>query len=390
MVLGNIPQNTDQHAVSLGLGEPDSTTLATTELRSAMLAIVNSLDLYKGLHYGPDEGTADLIEILVDKVNQSQGISISPANMMLVAGATHAVDMLTRLYARQDGVILVEAPTFGAAIRVFQDHQAELYSIPTDNDGLITTDLEKCLAWLKARGKSPAFLYTIPTFHNPKGCTLPVTRRAEIIELAHQYSFMIVEDDVYRDLSFNGTVPASFYAIAQGKQVCSIGSFSKTLAPGFRLGWLIASEDMIQHCVNCGVTLMGGGANPLSAYIVAEYCRSGHWEKHILHLRSLYKTRRDLMLAALKSTMPSDVTWTYPQGGFFIWLTLPKNVFARDVRQKALLKGISLSEGDTFFQNPADGEHNLRLSYSYAAPEDLEFTIGILAQIIKSCACSAE
>lgn len=385
-----LPGDTLQNTVLLRLGEPDATTLVTAELCSAIQATINSPTFYRGLQYGPEEGTADLIKFLVDKINQEQSLSISPANMMLVAGATHAVDMLARLYARQGGVVLIEAPTYVDAIHVFRDHQAELYSIPMDNDGLIPSELKKCLVELKSRGKSPAFLYTIPTFHNPRGSTLSVTRRAEIIELACQYDFLIVEDDVYRDLSFSGNVPPSFYAMAQGKQVCSIGSFSKTLAPGLRLGWLIASEDIIQKCVNCGTTLMGGGASPFSAQIVAEYCRSGYWEKHILHLRSIYKTRRDLMLAALEDSMPSDVTWTHPEGGFFIWLTLPGHVFAHDVTQQMLQKGISVAGGDAFFQNPADGQHNLRLAYSYAAPEDLKRAIGMLAQVIKNCADSAD
>lgn len=379
-----------QHPVLLRLGEPDAKTLATPELCSAIEATITSPDFYRGLHYGPEEGAAELIEMLVDKVNREQGLSITPANMMLVAGATHAVDMLARLYTTRGGVVLIEAPTYADSIHVFQDHQAELYSIPMDNDGLRTDELAKRLTWLKAHGKSPAVLYTIPTFQNPQGSTLCAARRAEIIELARQYGFLIIEDDVYRDLSFSGDVPPSFYAMAQGQQVCSIGSFSKTLAPGLRLGWLIAPEDIIQRCVNCGTTLMGGGASPLSAHIATRYCRDGHWEEHISRLRSLYKTRRDLMLAALEDSMPEDVTWTHPEGGFFIWLTLPKQVFARDVKQKALLEGVEVGGGETFFLHPAEGEHNLRLAYSYAAPEDLEPAIRILGRVIKSCSDSVE
>ncbi len=382
MTPNDIPQHTVQNTISLRLGDPDLTTLATEELRSTVQMIINSPDFYRGLQYGPEEGIQSLITFLVEKINREQGTSMGPANMMLVAGATHAVDMLARLYARRGGVVLIEAPTYADAIRVFQDHQIELYSIPMDNDGLITSELEKRLAWLKSKGKFPSFLYTIPTFHNPMGSILCEARRLEIIELASQYGFMIVEDDVYRDLSFNGIVPASFYAMAHGKQVCSIGSFSKTLAPGLRLGWLAASEEVIQRCINCGTTQMGGGANPFSAHIVAEYCRSGHWGKHILHLRSLYKTRRDLMLAALKLYMPSEVEWTHPEGGFFIWLKLPKNVFAQHVKDVALQAGVSLAAGDAFFLNPSEGRHRLRLAYSYAPPHELDSAIRILAQVV--------
>src|SRR5262249_8541896 len=161
--------------------------------------------------------------------------------------------------------------------------------------------------------------------------------------------------------------PASFYSLAHSQHVCSIGSFSKTLAPGFRLGWIVASEEIIRLCMACGTTQMGGGASPFAAQVVAQYCQRGAWEAHILGLRSLYETRRDHMLAALAREMPSGVTWTHPEGGFFIWLTLPPDVRAHDVERLALNAGVSVASGEAFFLNPADGVHHIRLAYSYAA-----------------------
>jgi DNA-binding transcriptional MocR family regulator len=371
-----------QNTISLLLGHPDPATLLTPELRNAMQRVISSPQAYTALQYGPEQGTQSLINFLVEKINREQCLSIQPANLMLVAGSTHAVDMLTRLYARPGGVVLVEAPTYVDAIHIFRDHQVELYAIPTDEDGLIPSELAKQLARLHSNGKFPSILYTVPNFHNPTGCTLPEARRSEIIRLAHHYGFQIMEDDVYRDLSFEGSVPASFYALAHGDQALSIGSFSKTLAPGLRLGWLLGSADAIQRCINCGTMQMGGGANPLAAHIVAEYFRSGYWEAHISHLRSLYKMRRDVALSALNQYMLSDMSWTHPAGGFFIWLSLPKTVFAQDVKRMALQEGVLLAAGEGFFVNPSDGEHNLRLAYSCATPDDIETGIRILAQII--------
>lgn len=386
MTSQDLPQGMAENTIPLLLGHPDPATLLTPELLHAMQRVISSPQVYTALQYGPEQGTQSLIKFLIEKINREQGLSLQSGNLMVVGGSTHAVDMVARLYARAGGVVLVEAPTYVDAMHIFRDHQIELCSIPMDEDGLIPSELEKQVARLSANGKSPSFLYTIPNFHNPTGSTLSEARRREIIGLARHYGFLIVEDDVYRDLSFEGVaegiVPDSFYALAQGKQVLSIGSFSKTLAPGLRLGWLLGAEDDIQRCVNCGTTQMGGGANPFVANIVGEYCLSGHWETHIVNLRSLYKTRCNVALAALEQYMPTDVGWTRPAGGFFIWLSLPENVFAQDVKRLALQEGVLVASGEGFFVTSAEGEHNLRLAFSCAAPGEIETGIRILAGVI--------
>ncbi len=382
MISNDLPQGTSANSISLNFGHPDPKTLLTEELHSAMLQVVNLPDAYTALQYGKEQGTGSLIEYLVGKLQRDQGLSLQPANLMVIAGSTSGVDMLARLYAEPGGVVLVEAPTYVDALHVFRDHHIELCSIPMDDDGLIPNELEKQVIQLHSKGVFPSMLYTIPNFHNPTGTTLPEARRIEIIRIAQRYGFLIVEDDVYRDLTFEGELPASFYALANGKQVFSIGSFSKTLAPGLRLGWLVGSEESIKNCANCGVAQMGGGANPFVARIVAEYCQTGALEKHIHHLQSLYKMRCDVALAALSQYMPSDTKWTSPKGGFFIWLSLPEDVFVQDVKRFAQQEGVLLSAGEGFFVNPGDGEHNLRLAFSCAKPEDIEAGIRILAQVI--------
>jgi 2-aminoadipate transaminase len=391
MVITNSAEHTGpgpgRGPIALMLGHPDPATLATPEFRSAVAAATDAPDFYEGLQYGLDAGTRNLRELLQEKSSREQGLSIGPANLMLVSGATHAVDVLARLYAKPGGVVLVEAPTYPDTLHIFRDHQSELHAIPTDEGGLIVSALEERLAWLKAQGKLPSFLYTIPTFHNPRGSTMSEARRRALLEVADKHTLMIVEDDVYRDLSFNGPVPASCFALAQGhgQRVCSIGSFSKTLAPGLRLGWLVAPPDVIQTCMACGTTQMGGGASPFSAQVVAQYCRSGHWEPHIRRLRAIYAMRRDLMVAALERYMPAETTWTRPEGGFFVWLTLPSmpsTVRAGDVQQVAHEAGVAVAGGEAFFLDPHDGHQHLRLAYSYAAPGDLDAGIRTLAQVI--------
>lgn len=382
MASHDLAQGMTTNTISLLLGHPDSSTLLSAELHTAMQRVMDSSQAYAMLQYGTEQGARNLIDVLVDKINREQHLAIQARNIMIVAGSTHAVDMLARLYARPEGVVLVEAPTYADALHVFRDYQIELCAIPMDADGLIPAALEQQIMRLKAHGKAISMLYTVPNFHNPTGRTLSEARRLEIIALARRYDFLIVEDDVYRDLAFEGAVPASFYALARDEQVVSIGSFSKTLAPGLRLGWLVGTEETIERCVNSGTTQMGGGANPFIAHMVAEYCRSGHWQQHISHLQALYKKRRDVALAALERSMPPDVVWTHPNGGFFIWLTLPSHIFAQQVKQQALQHGVLVAAGEGFFVNPSDGEHHLRLAYSCAAPEDIDRAIRILAQVI--------
>lgn len=375
-------QGTAQNLISLMIGHPDPATLSTPELEAAVESVMHSSRLRSALQYGPEQGTPGLRQYLVDKFNREQRLSVSLRNVMLIAGSTHAVDMIARLYAAPDQVVLVEAPTYADALHIFRDHHIELCPIPMDEHGLIPAVLESQLEQLRFVGKQPAFLYTIPNFHNPTGTTLPLERRVEIVRLARQYKLLIVEDDVYRDLYFGQPPPATFYALADGQGVFSIGSFSKTLSPGLRLGWLVSDEAAIGRCVECGTTQMGGGANPFTAHIVGEYCARGYWEAHIERLRVNYKQRRDILLAALARYMPAEVTWTQPDGGFFVWLRLPKDIFAPQVKRAALEQGVSLASGEGFFINTADGEHNLRLAYSFAPLTDIEKGIQLLSGVI--------
>ncbi len=378
----DLPQGMTADTISLLLGHPDPSTLLTPELQEAVESLLNA-NAYRILQYGPEQGTQGLITYLVDKLNREQGMAIQPGNMMIVAGSTHACDMIARLYVKPGGVVIVEAPSYADSLHIFRDHHVELCSVSMDQDGMIVSELESLLARLHAAGKMPDLLYTIPTFHNPTGITLSHERRLAVIQLAQRYGFMIVEDDVYRDLAFESGVPANFYTLAKGQQVLSINSFSKTLAPGLRLGWLVGSKADIQHCVDCGTTQMGGGANPFTANIVAEYCRKGHWEPHVAGLQTLYQQRRDVVIDALNRYMPEGVRWTHPAGGFFIWLYLPENVFAQDVKRLALERKVLVAAGNGFFINPADGNHNLRLAFSFAKPDDIEAGVHILGQVIR-------
>jgi 2-aminoadipate transaminase len=307
---------------------------------------------------------------------------------MITAGSTGAIDMIARLYVGRDGVVLTEAPTYHDALHVLRDHGADLCGIPIDGDGLIVKALETQLATLRQEGKSPRLLYTIPSFSNPAGVTLAAERREAILKLAREYGFLIIEDEVYRDLAFEGQAPPSLCALANGRGVFRIGSFSKILAPGVRVGWLIAEPEHIRRCVDCGVMQMGGGASPFAAHVVAEYCQAGKLEPHLVELRQVYRARCEATLHALERHMPAGVTWTHPRGGFFIWITLPEGMSVNLLRQAARAQGVLFVPGTGFFAN-GGGERNLRLAFSFAPPDEIEHGVAILAQAIRGMAAQS-
>jgi 2-aminoadipate transaminase len=378
----NLPQGITAHSISLLLGLPDPTTLNTPEFQDAVRRFMSSPQAYHALEYGDEQGNATLIEYLVARISREQQVALRAENLMIVAGSTHAVDMIARLYTRPGAAVIVEAPTYADALHIFRDHGVELHSVAVDQEGVMVDEFEKLLKHLSAKQNLPRLFYTIPNFHNPTGITTSEQRRSEILRLAQQYDLMIVEDDVYRHLAFDPAIPSSFFTLAGGVNVIQIGSFSKTLAPGLRLGWIIASADVVQRFVHCGTTQMGGGANPLSAQIVAEYCVRGYWDAHLDRVRNLYRTRRDTLLAALARYMPPHVAWTKPSGGFFVWVTLPDEMRGSVVKEQASKRGVMIAAGEGYFVNPDDGKHNLRLTYSFASVSDIETAVRILAEVV--------
>jgi 2-aminoadipate transaminase len=377
-----LPQGILPNMISLVFGHPDPSILPVGDLQVAADVVLQGPQARLALAYGPEQGTPALIEYLADKLNREEGLGLTHDNLMIVAGSTGAMDMIARLYVERDGVVLVEAPTYHDALRVLRDHGADLRGVPIDGEGIIVEAFEAQLAALRRAGRQPGLLYTIPNFQNPTGVTVTRTRREAILKLAREHDLLIVEDDVYRDLAFEGQVPPSFYALANGQGVMRIGSFSKILAPGLRVGWLVAAPEHVQHCVDCGVMQMGGGASPFAANVVAGYCKAGYLESHIAHLRQVYRYRCETMLKALESHMPAGVTWTHPRGGFFIWLTLPEGASVGSLREAARKQGVLFVPGTSFFPN-GDGERNLRLAFSFVSPDEIELGVAALAQTIR-------
>lgn len=338
----------------------------------------------QALNYGIERGCGLLLTYLQEKLARDEGLEIARENLMLTAGASGGIDAICRLLTKPGDTVLVEAPTYHEAVAILRDYPVQIEAVSTDEEGLIVDELTHRLEKLAVLGETPRILYTIPTFQNPSGVTLSQKRRVELLELARRWGLQVVEDDVYRDLAYGTAPPPSIYALdaqGNGQNVLRLGSFSKILGPGLRLGWLIAPATTIERVTSSGLFASGGGANPYAAFVTAVFCQNGWLEPHIDRLVSAYRHRRGVMLQALGHSMPQGVHWTQPDGGFFVWLTLPKRLLARDILVVAQQESISFLTGEPFFVG-GGGRHHIRLPFSYIAPNEMANGVHKLGEII--------
>ncbi len=382
MQLQSTPQGIVAGSIPLFAGHPAPELLPVRGIGRA-LAGWDERPPLRAFNYGDEQGDPKLLDFLLARLNDTEQLDIGHENLMIIPGSTGGVAMLTRLLTKAGDTVLVDAPSYRDALHIFRDQGLVLRAIPIDDEGPRLDALAAELERLTAVQVRPRFYYVVPNFQNPSGITVSEVRRRAIIELSNRHGFCIVEDDVYSDLRFAGCAPPSFYALARGENVLRLGSFSKTLAPGLRLGWLVGGSRQIAGFVESGVLRMGGGANPYSAALVAEYCQSGAWQAHVDWLRGQYRERRDVALAALAETMPEGVSWTRPAGGYFIWLRLPGALDVDALERRAQAQQVYFANGRGFFSEPAMGAHFLRLSYSYLSHDDLRVGIGILSRLIE-------
>ena len=379
----NTPQGVVAGSIPLFAGHPSHDLLPIEGIQRTVATAWEGWNTTRFLDYGNEQGNRQLIDFLVERLNREEDLGIGGENLMIIGGSTWGVGMITHHLTVPGDVVLVDAPSYRDALHIFRDHRLEMCSVSIDDEGIIVEVLERKLQSLAAAGKSPKFYYVVPNFQNPSGITMTRARRFAIIELSGRYGFAIVEDDVYNDIRFEGASPPSFYALAGAENVLRLGTFSKTLAPGLRMGWLIASPERIASFVESGMLRMGGGANPFTAAVVADYCGSGAWETHVRWLRGQYKRRRDLALAALENSMPAEAEWTRPSGGYFIWLRLPPSLHVDELEGRAREQKVYFASGKGFFVNPEDGAHHLRLSFSFVPLADLQAGIEILGHLIR-------
>lgn len=338
------------------------------------------------LQYGTTEGYLPLREMLVRHMAR-YGIRVTPANVLVTSGAQQALDLIGKILLDPGDRVITEQPTFLGALQAFTSYEARYLPVPIDDDGMQVDRLEEAL---EAGAK---FIYVLPNFQNPGGVTLSLERRVRLVELASRYGVPIVEDDPYGQLRYEGRhlpplvkLDAEHHGCAHGERsfrggVLYLGTFSKTLAPGFRLGWIVAPEEVITRLVQAkqGADLH---TSSFCQHVAYEAARGGFLDRHVLTIRKVYGERRDAMLRALDAHFPRTARWTRPQGGLFLWVTLPAGVDSEELLEDALEEKVAFVPGRSFFPN-GDGAATFRLNYSYCTPPRIEEGIRRLGRVLR-------
>jgi 2-aminoadipate transaminase len=359
-------------------GFPDPESLPAARIAAATARAMEKNGKW-ALQYGAAVGYTGLIDQLRTKLSRDNGVAAERENVLITAGASQAIDLVCSAMLNPGDVVLSEEPTWMGAVRIFKAHNATCVGVPVDNEGMRLDILEARLAEFKAQGIQPKLIYVIPTFQNPTGVTTPLHRRLRLLELAKEYNVAIMEDDAYFDLRFSGERIPMLITLDDAGLVIYTGTFSKIMSAGMRLGWVVGPALLIEKAAKLKAD---GGTSPFTSNVAAEYAASGELAEHIVDLVEIYRRRRDTMAEALKTEMPEGVEWTEPNGGFFMWLTLPAGCDSVAMLPEARAHGVEFLPGTGCFFD-GSGRSNIRLSFSFSDEEAIQRGVKILAGIIR-------
>lgn len=367
--------------ISFAGGLPDPNMFPTKDVADIMQDVLKNSSR-EALQYGTTEGQESLKQELVSLLKETEEISCQSGNLLVVSAAQQALDMVARLFLNPGDHIITAAPTYLGALQAFHVAGADIIGAKSDNNGVLAEDIEAILASLKAKGEICKFIYLVPDFQNPTGTTIPEERRLKILEIAKKYGTLIVEDSPYRQVRFEGIAPKTFYQLDNGEgNVITLFTFSKVFVPGFRLGYILGPQEIIKKLVILKQS-MDLCTSPILQLAAKEYLKRGLLLEHIKNIVAAYKEKRDLMLKMLKDHMPAGVTWTHPEGGLFLWLTMPAHLNAAKMLPLALEHNVAYVSGVDFYPQ-ADVHNDMRLNFSYSSREQIMEGIKRLAQTIK-------
>jgi 2-aminoadipate transaminase len=369
----------DPTVISFGGGLPNPEAFPIEDLRLIFEQLLDE-DNTPALQYGPTPGDPLLKKALATML-ASRGIPANADRIIITHGAQQALELFGRVFLDPGDIAMVTQPTYLGIFTALSVYQPAYHGIPTDEEGILTDVLEENLHTLATDGLHPKFLYVVPTFHNPTGVTMSRRRRRALVNLAAEYEIPIIEDDPYYDVRFEGEPVPPIASMDKEGWVIYLGSFSKVLAPGFRVGFAHGPSDLMAKMALAkqGVDLFTNG---FGQRVAERYLSLGLMKKHLPKIRRLYRQKRDVMLEALKATWPDTASWTRPQGGLFLWTTVDSAINTKDLLPKAARRGVIYVAGHGFYAGNPQVNH-MRLNFSFSSDANIRKGIGILGEVLK-------
>jgi 2-aminoadipate transaminase len=365
--------------ISLAGGLPDTSTFPPDTF-AAVAQRIAAESCAKALQYGPTEGL-DGTKACIAEVMAAEGMAVDPQDLLVTAGGQQVIDLVCKTLVDPGDVIVAEAPTYPGAVPAFSAYQADVVQIALDADGMRIDELEATLDRLEAEGRRPKFIYTVPTFQNPAGVTMSLARRRRLVQVARERELLVLEDNPYGLLRYEGDPLPTLLALDGGRFVIYLGTFSKILSPGLRLGWAAAPAPVLEK-MNLGKQAADLCSSTFSQYVVAAYFEHARWQDYVGALRELYRGRRDAMLAALEEHFPPEASWTRPQGGLFVWATLPDYLDTTDLLARALSRDVAFVPGRAAFLDGRGGS-SLRLNFSGVTDEAIREGVRRIGEVVR-------
>ena len=365
--------------VSLAGGMPNLSALPMEMMASVVEKLIKDNGA-EALQYGSGQGHPRLREQICDMM-ALEGIRAHPDDVIVTTGSQQALDLISRIFIDPNDVVLVEAPSYVGALGTFRQYEAQVVHVAMDEHGLIPGALREAITTTRATGRKIKFLYLIPNYQNPAGVLLPVDRRTEILEICREEKIFVVEDNPYGLLGFDKPSPNAMRA-EDSENVIYLGSFSKTIAPGFRVGWALVPQSLKEKLVIASESSILCPSN-FTQLAISSYLADQPWRDQIASFAKLYKVRRDAALEALEKYFPKSATWTKPEGGFYIWVTLPPEIDTNALVPKAIVAKVAYVPGTAFYAD-GFGSWSMRLSYCHPTPERIKEGIKALGGVIKN------
>jgi 2-aminoadipate transaminase len=364
--------------ISLAGGLPDTSSFPPKTFAAQMTRIAQE-SAAEALQYGPTEGFRETVDCIVE-VMGAEGMLPDPEDVIVTTGGQQAIDLLCKALLDPGDAVICEAPTYPGAIPVFCSYEAETIQVECDGEGMRIEELEAVLERLDGEGRRPKLIYSVPSFQNPAGVTMSLERRRRLVELARKRELLVIEDNPYGLLRFGGEALPPLYQLEGGDFVVYVGTFSKILSPGIRLGWAVAPPPVMEKVV-LGKQASDLCTSTLTQYFVREYFAEGRWREYIESLVGIYRDRRDAMLEALGTHFPPQASWTEPEGGLFVWATLPPYIDTSDLLAKALREDVAFVPGQAAYVD-GRGRNSMRLNFSGSGEEEIVEGIRRIGKVI--------